>query len=260
MRLFLLGSLNRQTAATMLNQHSSRSHSVFTIKVVSYQSTVDLTLDAAHLRVSQLSIVDLAGVERTKRTQVTGQTMAEASNINKSLLTLRNCFDAMRHNQQAQQSANPRPRLVPFRQHKLTHLLKSFFEHGRAHIRMLVCVKPTVEDFDDNVQILSFGRKAQEILIEHPSQNVTDQEMGSFDASTHKERKDKSRSSRSSVDLLELTLARCQYKPERLSSATFDGFQFASEVDDFLEAAQSAHSKVTDAIQKTSKLQTVGTS
>jgi len=161
MQYFLFGLQNRQTAATRLNASSSRSHSIFTLKLVSYEVPNTAQTGPDLLQVSQLSIVDLAGVERAQRTLATGAKLAEASNINNSLLTLRNCFEALRHNQTAKQSQP-----IPYRTHKLTFLLKSFFEQGRAHIQMIVCVKPSVEELDDNVQVLSFGQKAQQIVID----------------------------------------------------------------------------------------------
>src|SRR5699024_4596095 len=97
MRLFLYGLQSRQTAATLLNQCSSRSHSVFTIKLVSFEETNGAAqlMDVTKLSVNQFVVVDLAGVERANRTKATGVKLAEASNINNSLLTLRHCFDKM---------------------------------------------------------------------------------------------------------------------------------------------------------------------
>ena len=69
------GQGNRATASTIVNADSSRSHSIFTIKL----STADAN---DHAFYGRFSIVDLAGSERATRTQNTGQRLREASNIN----------------------------------------------------------------------------------------------------------------------------------------------------------------------------------
>ena len=53
--------------------------------------------DESKIIVSQLSLVDLAGSERTKRTENVGQRFEEGCNINKSLMTLRQCFNQLRY-------------------------------------------------------------------------------------------------------------------------------------------------------------------
>lgn len=61
MDVFNEGNLNRHVGATNMNEHSSRSHSVFTITVESSQLDEEGT---AHIKVGKLNIVDLAGSER----------------------------------------------------------------------------------------------------------------------------------------------------------------------------------------------------
>jgi kinesin family protein 23 len=94
----------RVVAYTDLNSESSRSHSIFTIRIV--QSPVNMPVASgqqqqqqqAPIYVSQLSLVDLAGSERTKRTKNTGSRLREAGSINSSLMALRNCMEALREN------------------------------------------------------------------------------------------------------------------------------------------------------------------
>ena len=49
--------------------------------------------------VCRISIVDLAGAERSAKTGACGVRVKEAGNINNSLLTLGKCIDAMKYNQ-----------------------------------------------------------------------------------------------------------------------------------------------------------------
>lgn len=95
--------------------------------------------------VSQLSLVDLAGSERTNRTKNTGQRLREAGNINNSLMTLRSCLEILRENQL--QGTN---KMVPYRDSKLTHLFKNYFD-GEGQVRMVVCVNPRADDYDETI-------------------------------------------------------------------------------------------------------------
>jgi kinesin family member 23 len=86
-------SKRRVVASTDLNSTSSRSHSIFTLRVV--QAPVDNTNKNNSITVSQLSLVDLAGSERIKRTKNTGSRLKEAGSINSSLMALRNCMEVL---------------------------------------------------------------------------------------------------------------------------------------------------------------------
>ncbi|CAD5220328.1 unnamed protein product [Bursaphelenchus okinawaensis] len=156
----------RSVAKTMLNETSSRSHSVFTIKLV--QAPIDEhnmevkhpVMDENMIVVSQLALVDLAGAERTKRTENQGQRLVETGKINQSLLVLRRCFEQLRENQK--RAGNPQP--VNYRDQKLTFLFKSYFE-GNGKIRMIVCVNPTPTDYEENIFVMSFAELAQNVDV-----------------------------------------------------------------------------------------------
>jgi kinesin family protein 23 len=146
--LFIKGVRRRRMAHTSLNTESSRSHSVFTIRVV--QAPIDangaeVIQDDRFLVTSQLSVVDLAGSERTVRTKNTGDRLREAGSINNSLMALRNCIDILRENQM-----NGTAKVVPYRDNKLTHLFKSYFE-GEGKVKMIICVNPSLDDYDETL-------------------------------------------------------------------------------------------------------------
>ncbi|XP_047542555.1 kinesin-like protein KIF23 [Vanessa atalanta] len=166
---FYLGLKRKRMAHTTLNAESSRSHSVFTIRLV--QAPVDEMGEAViqnkkFLSISQLSLVDLAGSERTNRTKNTGQRLREAGNINKSLMTLRTCLEALRENQ-----INGTNNMVPYRESKITHLFKNFFE-GEGQVRMVVCANPRAEDYDETLQVMRFAEVAAEVEVAKPQ--ITD--------------------------------------------------------------------------------------
>jgi kinesin family protein 3/17 len=88
--LFQEGKKHRAVGAQKMNQHSSRSHSVFTITVECAGETTQ-----QHVRRGCLNLVDLAGSERQKKTEATGETLNEAKRINLSLSALGNVIKAL---------------------------------------------------------------------------------------------------------------------------------------------------------------------
>uniref|UniRef100_A0A673I0E1 Kinesin-like protein n=1 Tax=Sinocyclocheilus rhinocerous TaxID=307959 RepID=A0A673I0E1_9TELE len=150
------GQRNQSFASTHLNHNSSRSHSIFTIRVLHVKPQAEL---GQVTRISELSVCDLAGSERCKAQQ-NGERMKEANNINTSLLTLGRCITALRHNQT--NKSRP-PLVVPFRDSKLTRVLQSFFcGHGRSC--MLVNINPCASTYDETLQALKFSAIATQLV------------------------------------------------------------------------------------------------
>ena len=160
---FHRGQKQRSVSATLLNTQSSRSHSIFNIRVVACPLDPlgeDILQDPSTVTISQLALVDLAGSERTNRTGNTGQRLAEASKINQSLMTLRTCLEILRDNQS---SGHNKP--VPYRDSRVTHLFRNYFE-GEGKVKMVVCVNPRPADYEENVNVMQFAEMTQEVLIE----------------------------------------------------------------------------------------------
>lgn len=159
--LFIKGIKRRRIAHTALNAESSRSHSVFNIKIVQAPRDADgeVVRDTKFMNVSQLSLVDLAGSERVGRTKNTGDRLKEANSINNSLMVLRNCIDVLRENQRSNQT-----KMVPYRDSKLTQLFKSYFE-GQGSIKMTICVNPSADDFDETIHVMKFAEASQEVMV-----------------------------------------------------------------------------------------------
>lgn len=161
--LLSLGQKQKRMGHTILNSESSRSHSVFSIRLVQIEK-VPHNNDGQPigsdnlLRVSQLSLVDLAGSERNNRTQTTGVRLKEASNINNSLMCLRNCLEALRENQKGGN------KMVNYRDSRLTYLFKSFFE-GYGKVQMIVCINPSIQNYEENLHVLKFAEMTQEVKI-----------------------------------------------------------------------------------------------
>ncbi|XP_043785194.1 kinesin-like protein KIF23 isoform X1 [Apis laboriosa] len=169
--IFQRGQCKRHIAYTNLNAESSRSHSVFTIRLVQAPLDKDgeqIVQNKQVICISQLSLVDLAGSERTNRSKNTGQRLREAGNINNSLMTLRTCLEILRENQT--QGTN---KIVPYRDSKITHLFKNYFD-GEGNVRMIICVNPSVDDYDETIQVLKFAEVSQEVQVTNSTTSKLD--------------------------------------------------------------------------------------
>ncbi|XP_077905507.1 kinesin-like protein KIF23 isoform X6 [Ictidomys tridecemlineatus] len=167
--VFWRGQKKRRIANTHLNRESSRSHSVFNIKLVQAPLDADgdnVLQEKEQIIISQLSLVDLAGSERTNRTKAEGNRLREAGNINQSLMTLRTCMEVLRENQMYGTN-----KMVPYRDSKLTHLFKNYFD-GEGKVRMIVCVNPKAEDYEESLQVMRFAEVTQEVEVARPIDKV----------------------------------------------------------------------------------------
>ncbi|NWH38652.1 KI20A protein, partial [Chloropsis hardwickii] len=154
-RLLKIGNKNRSFACTRMNEQSSRSHSIFSIRL--------LKLTDEHqprvLGVSELSFCDLAGSERCNKTHVFGDRLKEAGNINNSLHILGKCIAALKQNQ------NPKmkPIYIPFRESKLTRLFQPFF-CGKGKACMIVNINQHTSTYDETLHVMKFSAIARQVI------------------------------------------------------------------------------------------------
>ncbi|KAK1343333.1 hypothetical protein QTO34_016112 [Cnephaeus nilssonii] len=159
LRLLKVGRKNQSFASTHLNQNSSRSHSIFSIRILHLQGEGDIVP-----KISELSFCDLAGTERCKD-QKSGERLKEAGNINTSLHTLGRCIAALRQNQQNRSKQN----LIPFRDSKLTRVFQGFFT-GRGRSCMIVNVNPCASTYDETLHVAKFSAIASQLVHAPPVQ------------------------------------------------------------------------------------------
>lgn len=145
-------------APTSMNSHSSRSHCIFTIKLV--QVSPD-----SKAQISYFNFCDLAGSERAKNTRNVGDRLKESNNINTSLHVLGRCIASIRDAQQKNDS-----KLVPFRDSKLTRLFQRALS-GQEALAMVVNVNASREMFDESQHVLNFSAIAKDITIEKVLKN-----------------------------------------------------------------------------------------
>ena len=110
-QLMEAGNKHRSVGATLMNETSSRSHSIFTITIESSEKRDG----EEHIVVGKLNLVDLAGSERQSKTGATGDRLKEATKINLSLSALGNCISSL---------VDGRSSHIPYRDSKLTRLLQ----------------------------------------------------------------------------------------------------------------------------------------
>ncbi|KAJ0060557.1 hypothetical protein NL108_016032, partial [Boleophthalmus pectinirostris] len=152
-RVMKIGKKNQSISATRLNQLSSRSHSIFSIRLMK----IDDVGVPRVVSISELALCDLAGSERCSRTQNCGERLKEAGNINSSLLTLSKCISAMRSKFQQH---------VPFRESKLTHFLQFFFcGSGSGKVTMVVNINQSSSSLDETLNVLKFSALAQKVVV-----------------------------------------------------------------------------------------------
>lgn len=151
MDMVIRGNSARTQSPTEANATSSRSHAVLQVNV----SLKDRNADVHEpVTFATLSIIDLAGSERASVTKNRGERLLEGANINKSLLALGSCINAL---------CDPRRNShVPYRNSKLTRLLK-FSLGGNCRTVMIVCVSPSSAHFDETQNTLRYANRAKNI-------------------------------------------------------------------------------------------------
>ncbi|XP_044136760.1 kinesin-like protein KIF3A isoform X3 [Bufo gargarizans] len=149
-RIMTLGHKNRSVGATNMNEHSSRSHAIFTITIECSEKGADGNI---HVRMGKLHLVDLAGSERQGKTGATGQRLKEATKINLSLSTLGNVISAL---------VDGKSTHVPYRNSKLTRLLQDSLG-GNSKTMMCANIGPADYNYDETISTLRYANRAKNI-------------------------------------------------------------------------------------------------
>ncbi|XP_053244653.1 kinesin-like protein KIF20B isoform X2 [Podarcis raffonei] len=153
-KLMQLGLKHQSFASTKLNANSSRSHSIFTVKMLKIDPEATRVM-----QVNELFLCDLAGSERCTRTHNEGERLKESGNINTSLLILGKCISALKMSQQSKLQQH-----IPFRESKLTHFFQGFFS-GKGKVCMIVNVSQSASAYDETLNVLRFSAIAQKVMV-----------------------------------------------------------------------------------------------
>ncbi|XP_070816465.1 kinesin-like protein KIFC3 isoform X4 [Chaetodon trifascialis] len=151
-RVFELGHMNRATACTNLNEHSSRSHALLIITVSGFNTAT------GNRTQGKLNLVDLAGSERIAKSGAEGSRLREAQCINKSLSALGDVINALRSKHSH----------VPFRNSRLTYLLQDSLS-GDSKTLMMVQVSPLPGNMSESVCSLKFAQRVRSVELSSSS-------------------------------------------------------------------------------------------
>ncbi|CAH6776375.1 Kif19a [Phodopus roborovskii] len=151
MQLLMKGNRQRTQEPTAANQTSSRSHAVLQV-AVRQRSRVKSILQ--EVRQGRLFMIDLAGSERASQTQNRGQRMKEGAHINRSLLALGNCINAL-----SDKGGN---KYINYRDSKLTRLLKDSLG-GNSRTVMIAHISPASTAFEESRNTLTYAGRAKNI-------------------------------------------------------------------------------------------------
>ena len=142
-----IGSNNRAQAATLMNEHSSRSHSIFILTINQNNKKEGFS------KVGKLYLVDLAGSEKLSKTGATGPTVEEAKLINKSLTTLGRVIYNL---------TDGKSNHVPYRDSKLTRVLQESLG-GNSKTCLIITCSPSIYNESETLSTLRFGLRAKKI-------------------------------------------------------------------------------------------------
>nr|GMD56729.1 kinesin-like protein KIN-8B isoform X1 [Ipomoea batatas] len=160
LELLNLGNSRRKTDSTEVNLTSSRSHAVLEITVTRKQSNKYPN----QVMKGKLALVDLAGSERASETNSVGKKLRDGANINRSLLALANCINALGKQQKKGLA------YVPYRNSKLTRILKDGLS-GNSKTVMIATISPADSQYHHTVNTLKYADRAKEIRT-HVQKNV----------------------------------------------------------------------------------------
>uniref|UniRef100_A0A8C9WA33 Kinesin-like protein n=1 Tax=Scleropages formosus TaxID=113540 RepID=A0A8C9WA33_SCLFO len=148
------GKANRHVAVTNMNEHSSRSHSIFLINVKQENTQTEQKLSG------KLYLVDLAGSEKVSKTGAEGAVLDEAKNINKSLSSLGNVISAL-----AEGST-----YVPYRDSKMTRILQDSLG-GNCRTTIVICCSPS--SFNEQKSLYDFTEQWKKKYEREKDRNKT---------------------------------------------------------------------------------------
>eukprot|EP00770_Monocercomonoides_exilis_P009418 MONOS_9373.1-p1 / transcript=MONOS_9373.1 / gene=MONOS_9373 / organism=Monocercomonoides_exilis_PA203 / gene_product=kinesin 14A / transcript_product=kinesin 14A / location=Mono_scaffold00384:53593-56041(-) / protein_length=719 / sequence_SO=supercontig / SO=protein_coding / is_pseudo=false len=141
-------SSQRSTASTMCNKESSRSHSVFTLKLTGKNPATGQVTKGV------LNLIDLAGSERLEKSHAKDHTLNETRSINASLSALGDVFAARAANKAH----------IPYRNSKLTYLLQPCLS-GDSKTLMLVNISPSSASLNETLCSLRFATLVGQVSV-----------------------------------------------------------------------------------------------
>ena len=173
LQLLNKGISHRVTAATLMNEESSRSHAIFTVTIDQKIVKVIHPLDSDEPEAggdkeqqtseenisAKFHFVDLAGSERIRKTGATGKQMSEGISINRGLLALGNVIAALTDDKKMKAGGTAH---IPYRDSKLTRILQDSLG-GNSRTTMIACVSPAESNYEETLGTIKYASRARNI-------------------------------------------------------------------------------------------------
>ncbi|KAJ4962684.1 hypothetical protein NE237_022623 [Protea cynaroides] len=220
------GSNARAVGSNNVNEHSSRSHCMLSIMVRAKN------LLNGECTKSKLWLVDLAGSERLAKTEVQGERLKEAQNINRSLSALGDVISAL-----ASKSSH-----IPYRNSKLTHLLQDSLG-GESKTLMFVQISPSEHDLGETISSLNFATRVRGIELGPAKKQIDTSELQKMKTLLEKA-KQESRSKDDSLRKLEDYIQNIENKARNKDQLCKNQHEKVKEIEGQLELKIELHSQM----------------
>ncbi|KAF7134996.1 hypothetical protein RHSIM_Rhsim08G0017900 [Rhododendron simsii] len=219
------GSSARAVGSNNVNEHSSRSHCMLCIMVKTRN------LMSGECTKSKLWLVDLAGSERLAKTDVQGDRLKEAQNINRSLSALGDVISAL-----ATKSSH-----IPYRNSKLTHLLQDSLG-GDSKTLMFVQISPSEQDLSETLSSLNFATRVRGVELGPAKKQIDTSELQKLKMMLDKARQE-CRTKDESLKKLEDSLHSFESKAKGKDQVYKNQQEKIKELESQLELKTSLHSQ-----------------
>ena len=148
------GYMSRSIGSTLMNQTSSRAHTIITIEFKQIHNEEGRKTE----KLSVINLVDLAGSEKSKQTGAEGQRLKEGCAINKSLTVLGNCISILAE----KAVGKAKGQVVPYRDSNLTRILQNALG-GNSKTIMICAISPSALNYEESMSTLRYADRAKKI-------------------------------------------------------------------------------------------------
>jgi len=148
------GNKNRTIGETLMNQTSSRAHTIITIEF----KQIDISGGKRNEKFAVINLVDLAGSEKAGQTGATGDRLKEGCAINRSLTVLGQVISTLAD----KAMGKAKKEVVPYRDSVLTRILQNALG-GNSKTIMICALSPSSTNYEETLSTLRYAERAKKI-------------------------------------------------------------------------------------------------